>query len=400
MTGPHVAATASTRPAPPNARSDVSVVEIGHEGVLYDDRSGRAHRLNAPALLVWRCCDGTLTSDEIVSEIAASFSEPSDVVAQHVAAAIAEFADAGLLAGAVGRAPQERGEPVGPVGDVAQPPTGVPLRRLGPYRALDLRIVVDVHESAEIADELDRVLAPLAAADGEGPTDAQTFVVWHDEGWRLAAGGNRFHAADASVIADFVLWQINWLAFENSPRCLVLHAAAVARDGLAVVLPATANSGKSTLATALVAAGFDYLSDEAAAIDLDTGEVLAHPKPITLDPGTQALFPGLDPSRLAGKSTKWYVAPDAIRPDCVVERARLAHLVFPTYQPGADNRLVPIDTIDAVVEVIGHAFNLAEHADRLADIVALIEGCTLHRLRHDGVDAPVAAIESLVGPVA
>ena len=84
----------------------------------------------------------------------------------------------------------------------------------------------------------------------------------------------------------------------TGPRDTSCHASAVARDGVAVVFAADADSGKSTLATILVEAGFDYLTDEATAIDLDTGEVVGYPKPITLDPGSQQLLVHLDPGGL------------------------------------------------------------------------------------------------------
>ncbi len=130
-------------------------------------------------------------------------------------------------------------------------------------------------------------------------------------------------------------------------------------------------------------------------IDLDTGEVVAYPKPITLDPGSQRLLAHLDPDGLTGESSKWRIAPTEVRPDSVVERAVLTHLIVPTFEPGADNVLVPIATIDAVIALLGGAFNLAEHGDRLDDIVALVEGCTTHSLRHDGIAGPVAAVASL-----
>ena len=196
-------------------------------------------------------------------------------------------------------------------------------------------------------------------------------------------------------MSDYVLWQITHLAIDRSPRYLVVHASAVARDGVAVVFPAEADSGKSTLATILVEAGFDYLTDEATAIDLDTGEVVGYPKPITLDPGSQQLLAHLDPGGLAGSSQRWRIAPNDIRPSAVAERATLTHLVFPTHVPGADNTLVAVDTIDAVVGLVSGAFNLAEHGDRLDDLVRLVDRCTKHSLRHDGVDGPIAAVSSL-----
>lgn len=46
-----------------------------------------------------------------------------------------------------------------------------------------------------------------------------------------------------------------------------LHAAAVAKNGRAIVIPANSGAGKSTFTTWLVTQGFDYLSDELILID-------------------------------------------------------------------------------------------------------------------------------------
>ena len=110
-------------------------------------------------------------------------------------------------------------------------------------------------------------------------------------------------------------------------------------------------------------------------------------------------MPHLDPGGLTGDSAKWRIAPTDIRPACVAERAIVGHLVLPTHEPGADNALVGATTIDAVVALTAAAFNLAEYGHRLVDVVALVDRCTRHTLRHDGIDGPVAAIEKLVSGV-
>ena len=384
----------------PRGRADVRIVRVGDEGVLYDPVAVRAHRVNVTGLVVWECCDGTASIAEISAELAEAFGEAVDEVADSVREVAGRFASAGLLDGIAG-VPRRPSDPPGLIGSDGSLPVAAPLRRLGPYSALDLRVSIDCHDSHAVADEIERALGSFAAAPPDTPetpaTDEVTITVWSDGdgGWNLDTDGSRLHADDESVVADYVLWQITHLAIDRSSRYLIVHASAVARDGVAVVFPADADSGKSTLATILVEAGFDYLTDEATAIDLDTGQVIAYPKPITLDPGSQQLLAHLDPGGLAGSSQRWRIAPTDIRSGAVAERATLTHLVFPTHVPGGDNTLVPVDTIDAVVGLVSGAFNLAEHGDRLDDLVRLAERCTKHSLRHDGVDGPIAAVSSL-----
>lgn len=66
-----------------------------------------------------------------------------------------------------------------------------------------------------------------------------------------------------------------------------IHAAAVACDGRAILVPGRSFSGKSTLAAALVRAGAAYLSDEYAVLD-EAGLVHAFPRRLRLRDTTGA----------------------------------------------------------------------------------------------------------------
>jgi len=71
--------------------------EVEGELVLRDERSGSTYRLNAVATLVWQLCDGTRDSAAIAAEVAAAFSKTPEAVLGDVAAALAGFADVGLI---------------------------------------------------------------------------------------------------------------------------------------------------------------------------------------------------------------------------------------------------------------------------------------------------------------
>lgn len=71
----------------------------------------------------------------------------------------------------------------------------------------------------------------------------------------------------------------------HAPDRLFLHAAAVAWQGRAIVIPGHSHAGKSTLTAALLRAGAGYLSDEYAVLD---AEGLVHPfaRPLHMRPRT------------------------------------------------------------------------------------------------------------------
>ena len=382
--------------APPQRRDDVIVIEVGAEAVLYDPVEPGVHHLNATAVLVWKCCDGSADVRSIGVDLAETFAEPPGTTVAVVEKVIEVFSDHGLLVDpsnsmkprADGAVPPSRVEPRPDISDA---------RLLGPYAAVDRQFTIECLGSEPLADELERVLGSLSVRDSEHGAEVVTpVVVWSDgRGHHFDADGVQHTAPDPSTLVDFAVRRITRFAVEGSPRYLVVHASAVARDGQAVMLPAQANSGKSTLATLLVEAGFDYLTDEASFVDLETGEIVAFPKPIMLDPGSQELLAHLEPPGLTGESIKWRITPESVRPGSVVQRAQLAHIVLPTHRIDAANTLVACDVVDGVVALLAAAVNVADHVDRLDDLVTLVEACTVNALDHDGVEGPRVAIESL-----
>ncbi len=82
---------------------------------------------------------------------------------------------------------------------------------------------------------------------------------------------------------------------------IVLHAAAVAVDEVAVVLLAPSGSGKTTLAGALAGSGHAYLSDDVVPVDAASGAIRPVPMPQCAKSGSWNL---LDPAERASASLR------------------------------------------------------------------------------------------------
>ena len=93
-----------TAPIRPKMRDDLTVVELDGEAVIYDDRSGDLHHLNATATLVAELCDGTATIRELSSDISHGFGVPEDEIEKQVRILLRRLRRAGLLAGQRGLA--------------------------------------------------------------------------------------------------------------------------------------------------------------------------------------------------------------------------------------------------------------------------------------------------------
>ena len=105
---------------------------------------------------------------------------------------------------------------------------------------------------------------------------------------------------DRPGVLAWLQWDINRRAVAAADEDLVLHAGCVARDSHAIVVSGQSGCGKSTLVAALVAAGLEYLTDEAVPVELHTGQVRAFPRPMSLDEHSLDLLPEIAPLRGVG----------------------------------------------------------------------------------------------------
>lgn len=81
----------------PARHPSIETADFGTEAVLYDQRSGTVHHLNASACAVWRLLDGRSIGD-IVSLLSESTGIPPADIREDAARAIGELGTAGLLA--------------------------------------------------------------------------------------------------------------------------------------------------------------------------------------------------------------------------------------------------------------------------------------------------------------
>jgi hypothetical protein len=170
---------------------------------------------------------------------------------------------------------------------------------LGPWSlgGMTLRILTDV---PELATEIERVFAsmPVPVPDPEPHDSAgegEECVVMITRG--LASGGANIRLyVDGKRIRrgmireralDLVMTRLNLLAIDRTPHAILLHAGAVERNGMVVVIAGSSGRGKSTLTAALVRSGLGYLTDELVIIEPSTNRVRPYPK--ALDLGASSL---------------------------------------------------------------------------------------------------------------
>ena len=214
-------------------------------------------------------------------------------------------------------------------------------------------------------------------------------------------GDPQGRSATAAGIVGTIVGSLNRSAAATSPHVLV-HAGAVERDGVGVVLPAPMESGKTTLTAGLVRAGFRYLSDEAAAFDRATHALVPYPKPLSIDQGSWSLFPELEPHEPfpddGYKAHQWQVPPTDIRPDAVGAGCPAGFVLFPTYVEGADTTLEPVPRAAALVELAKNTFRFDREGRPTFTLLAeVLRSVEVFRLTVGDLDAAVGVISRLVG---
>lgn len=279
------------------------------------------------------------------------------------------------------------------------PPTGLTTTTIGPFRVGDQAFVIDVTD-VDLAAHLDGRLRDLRdpEADHNGATEflvARRGPSWLTHPWGVWRDGAPCETTVTDeYIRPYVLWEVTRLLLETCRPLIPVHAAAVSRNGRAIVLAGVSHAGKSTLAGWLTAHGWSFLTDEVALLDRRVdGTVWVHPfwRPI----GVRR------PGPLDGLITPPDDHPEVLVPaselGALGVAAPLVALVFPDRDDEAERTLVPRHPASAVRELATHLPRLGEDGRAgFLEIVRVVESVPAYTLGVDDLDRAAATLESLV----
>lgn len=297
---------------------------VDGEVVLFDPDRSASTLLNPTAALIWASIDGHASVGDLIDDLVAETGGDRSVIDRDVRAAVARFRTDGLV---------EEGTDVQPGQPQTPAAVGSPAaaeREHRRRRRLDAALdrltwhgedharscggatVVVRAGSARLSAALAPALADLPDADGE--PEAVLSVLDRGRGarrYRVVLGSEtRGWAATEREATDLVLAELDDLAARHAAGRVVLHAGAVERDGVVVVLVGPSGAGKSTLAAHLVQRGFGYLTDEVVALEPRTWSTTPYPRVIGLRDDAVDLL-GLGAHRTAGPG-KVRVAPSGL----------------------------------------------------------------------------------------
>jgi hypothetical protein len=110
----------------------------------------------------------------------------------------------------------------------------------------------------------------------------------------------------------------------------LLHAGVVAYKGQGVIIAANSTYGKTTLTLELVRRGFDFLTDESAALGRTDKQVHPFPRTVNIRPGTLELI-GLERVVPPGAPTwldKLILDIETLRPNSLGQASPISHIVI------------------------------------------------------------------------
>jgi hypothetical protein len=194
-----------------------------------------------------------------------------------------------------------------------------------------------------------------------------------------------------------LVWHISSQVIRQTGDFLLIHAGAVSTSaGEGVLLPAPSGHGKTTLTTALVRAGFLYLSDEAGAIDPISRRLYPYQRPLILKDGHAKVFPDLyrnaNGSAPAGAGM-CHARPEALRPEAKGGPCRIRFVVAHQYRRGAPTQITPLTPAQGAMELLNNALNLPRYGSRALPLVAdVVRRARNYHLVSGDLDEAVQAI--------
>lgn len=253
---------------------------------------------------------------------------------------------------------------------------------------------VQVTVVAKDARSHELVETALSAMDTEqvgSSVGIKLTLKYHNGFWELCDHSNKLERK-LEQTGDVIYHLTDRIVFhiaDKAQNVHCLHAASVARDGRAIVVPANSGAGKSTFTTWLAANDFDYLTDELILVN-DQGDLSAVSRPIQIKShGLNAIEHLLKEPSLVHKGKYANALPiECLGANKAQGKQVLGLFVFPKYSKGGEFSFKKLSGAEAGMRLMANhvnARNLEGHGFKA--MMALIKSTPSYALEYGGFDA-------------
>lgn len=228
---------------------------------------------------------------------------------------------------------------------------------------------------------------------------------WRPQVRFLLDGAEFFLPLPAEQAGPVFEWGLNWCVASQALGYLVMHAAVLARNGQALMLPGFPGAGKSTLCASLaLIEGWQLLSDELAILDPTRGELLPHPRPISLKNASIEVVRGFPGARIGPVYTdtrKGTVTHAAVPEASLAMReqgARVRWVLFPRFVAGQPPAIEEIDRAEAFKLIAEQSFNRERMGGVGFDaMMGLLGGARCFTAQYGSTSEGLAVIREITG---
>lgn len=278
------------------------------------------------------------------------------------------------------------------------------------------RLVVKFADTLASIDFDDRSLAQRASSilrhcvvPCTAPTNARAHFVFQvesaDESTCALISGDTaaVRGLEESALIERLIYEISLALGTGGHSSLVFHAAGLSSADRGIVLCGKSGCGKSTLSTALILAGFDFLSDELVAIRADATRMDGFPRAIALKDLTP--FGGdvrVDaPDAVNATATlngMTYLDPCTLRPGSLRRQATPRALVFPLYSTVAPPEFRRLSPAETAFLLLPRLVNTRQQVDRgFRAVTGLARMVSGFRLVYRDLAQAIAWLAQIVG---
>lgn len=228
---------------------------------------------------------------------------------------------------------------------------------------------------------------------------------WRPQVRFLLDGEESFFPLPAEQAAPMLEWGLNWCVANRPLGHLVMHAGMLARRGQALMLPGFPGAGKSTLCASLsLLDDWQLLSDELALLDPATGQMLPHPRPISLKNRSIEIvsrFPRSRIGRVYMDTRKGTISHVAVPPTSIAlatSPARVHWVVFPRFDDTARRRCDEISRTEAFALISEQSFNKERMGDVGFDALCeMLTGARCFQITYGSTQDALEMINDIAG---
>lgn len=283
----------SCRPAP-----EVELLPINDEGILFDQNGQRLFHLNTVATLIWSRLDKGQDIEDIAQATGQAMCVEHIRARQYVLDMLKTWRATGLLQGGCNFPSPERAggsfDEISLEGEYLQQPV-IPARQH--YQFLDS--VFSLGFGSSVLREL---VDPIVQHLRTQTNDNNLFylnIIDTRHGFTVVHGSSVIgRCTSPRELGPLLHGLLGLLAIRRYKYLLAIHASCLGRSGNALLMPGRSGSGKTTMTAALMAAGWEYMSDDTALLLPQTLGCVGVPYALTIKedawPILRRYYPSMD----------------------------------------------------------------------------------------------------------